>query len=99
MSFSTLQTRVNATALKRLGAGGAITLAGNPVTADFCEAYTQAHFDGLAAESRSPQLTLASAEVPGGVRGQTVIVNSTSYTVTSHKPDGFGLSTLTLELA
>ncbi len=97
MSFAALQARVNATALKRLGED--VLLDGITVRGDFAAPYAQAYMDGVSAEASAPQVTLASAHVPAGVHGKAVVARGTSYTVVSHKPDGFGLSTLILELA
>ncbi len=97
MSFAALQSRVNATALKRLGED--VLLDGVTVRADFAEPYSQGYMDGVSAEARAPQIVLDSASVPANVSGKTVVARSTNYTVVGHKPDGFGLSTLILELA
>lgn len=97
MSFAALQSRVNATALNRLGVD--VVLDGVTVRADFCEPYTQGYMDGASAEARAPQITLNSDDVPAAVSGKTVVAGGVNYTVIGHKPDGFGLSTLLLELA
>lgn len=97
MSFAALQARVNATALKRLGED--VLLDGITVRGDFATPYAQGYMDGVSAEASAPQVTLSSSGVPAGVHGKTVVARGTSYTVVSHKPDGFGLSTLILELA
>lgn len=97
MSFAALQSRVNATALKRLGED--VLLGGVTVRADFAEPYAQGYMEGVSAEARAPQMTLSSADVPANVDGVAVVARSTNYTVVGHKPDGFGLSTLVLELA
>ena len=97
MSSAALQSRVNATALRRLGED--VLLDGVTVRADFAEPYAQAYMDGVSAEARAPQITLESTNVPASVSGKAVVARSTNYTVASHKPDGFGLSTLILELA
>ncbi len=97
MSFATLQARVNATALKRLGED--VLLDGITLQGDFAAPYAQGYMEGVSAEACAPQVTLSSADVPASVHGKTVLARGTSYTVVSHKPDGFGLSTLILELA
>ena len=97
MSFAALQSRVNATALKRLGVD--VLLDGVTVRADFAAPFAQGYMDGVSAEARAPQIVLDSASVPSSVDGKTVVAGGTTYTVVGHKPDGFGLSTLLLELA
>lgn len=97
MSFAALQTRVNTTALRRLGED--VLLDGVTVRADFAAPYAQSYLDGVSAEAKTPQITLASTSVPAAVDGKAVVARSTNYTVVGHKPDGFGLSTLMLELA
>ena len=97
MSFADLQTRVNTTALSRLGED--VLLDGATVRGDFATPYEQGFLDGVSAEARVPQVTLASAAVPALVHGKTVVARGSNYTVVSHKPDGFGLSTLLLERA
>ena len=97
MSFAALQSRVNATALRRLGED--VLLDGVTVRADFAEPYAQGYMDGVSAEARAPQITLESTNVSAAVSGKAVVARSTNDTVASHKPDGFGLSTLILELA
>jgi len=97
MSFAALQSRVNATALKRLGED--VLLGGVTVRADFSEPYAQGYMDGVSAEARAPQIALDSASVPAAVDGVAVVARGTNYIVVGHKPDGFGLSTLILELA
>ena len=95
MSFAALQSRVNTTALRRLGED--VLLDGVSVRADFAEPYAQGYMEGVSAEARAPQITLASSNVPASVNGKVVVARSTNYTVVGHKPDGFGLSTLVLE--
>lgn len=97
MSFAALQSRVNATALNRLGVD--VLLDGVTVRADFAVPYAQGYLEGVSAEARAPQITLQSTDVPAAVDGKTVVAGGTNYTVVGHKPDGFGLSTLLLELA
>lgn len=108
MSFATLQQRVNTTALKRLGGGTAITLAGMDVVGDFLQPTDLMRMDGVSAFSTQPTLTLPSNSVPPRVVGLPVSVNITdwknyffneAYVVTHAKPDGFGLTVLDLEIA
>ena len=103
MSFAALQTRVNSRVLTRLGnkgAGGVILLDGIEVNGDFLKPYALGMADGMGAEMSSPQLVLASADVPAGVRGKSVLADGGNYKVAAGpNPDGFGLSTLVLERA
>lgn len=46
-----------------------------------------------------PSITLATSSVPSSPVGATVVVNSTTYVVAAHEPDGTGVSRLLLELA
>jgi hypothetical protein len=98
MSTLTLQARVNAVVLKRLGED---ILLDNYLTvrADFVAPYAQPVMDGVSAEALAPQLVLSSADVPAAVRGMAVVAREQKYTVVNHKPDGYGLSTLYLEQA
>lgn len=52
---------------------------------------------GMAATQ--PSITLATSMVPADPIGTTVVVNSTSYLVAAHEPDGTGISRLLLEAA
>jgi hypothetical protein len=75
------------------------TLAGAPVRGIFENAYQQgaAGFTGMA--STQPVLTLATSDVPAQPVGASLVVNSTSYTIAHHEPDGTGMSVLFLERA
>lgn len=102
MTFSSIQSRVNATALKRLGNKGEsdeILLDGTPVNGDFSEPSAQAYLDGVSAEGRTPQIVLPTVEVPAHPRNLIVQVSGRTFSVVEHKPDGFGMSTLLLEVA
>ena len=97
MSFATLQQRVNTTALKRLGAGSAITLGGLAVSGDFLQPSDQVYLDGVSAVSNVPTLTMLSSAVPGNVMSLLVVADSATYSVGEAKPDGFGFTVLHLE--
>lgn len=97
MAFADLQNRVNTTALNRLGED--IVLDGITVRADFSEPFATGYMEGVSAEARDPQVTLLTSDVPAPVHGKTVTARGKAFQVVSHRPDGFGLSTLMLELA
>ena len=97
MSFATLQQRVNTTALKRLGAGGAITLGGVPVAGDYLAPGLQVDLGGASAMGCQHTLTLSSADVPAGVLGLLVLADGATFRVGQTRPDGFGLTVLELE--
>ena len=97
MAFIDMQSRVNATALRRLGED--VLLNGVTVRADFAEPFALGHMEGVSAEARAPQLILVTSDVPVGVRGKSVVARGKTFVVATHHPDGFGLSTLMLELA
>ena len=46
-----------------------------------------------------PTFTCAAADVSGIAAGQAVTINAVSYTVTAVKPDGTGVTVLTLDKA
>ena len=73
------------------------TLAGQPVQGLFDNLYSQFDMGGPVAGS-SPTFTLPSASVPGVVVGANLVVNSVTYKVTDHQPDGTGLSVLRLRV-
>jgi len=50
-------------------------------------------------QASQPTLVLATQNVPVDVVDMALVVNAVNYTVAVHNPDGFGLSTLLLELA
>ena len=46
-----------------------------------------------------PTFTCAAADVPGIAAGQAVTINAVAYTVTAVRPDGTGVTVLTLDKA
>ncbi|MFQ5472674.1 MAG: hypothetical protein ACE5FA_07305 [Dehalococcoidia bacterium] len=54
---------------------------------------------GPAVVSSGPQLTCVSADVSAVVRGDLVVIGSTSYAVKEPEPDGTGMTVLRLVLA
>jgi len=101
MSFATLQQRVNTTALKRLGAGGAITLGGVGVAGDFLAPYAQADVGQFGMATSAPVLVVADLDAIGVLVGTTpVVADGVAYVVaTPPESDGFGFTRLVLELA
>lgn len=71
------------------------TLGGVPVQGLFDNQYNAFDMGGDVAGS-SPVFTLPTASVPGVVVGLALVVNSTTYQVVNHEPDGTGLSVLRL---
>lgn len=75
--------------------GTTATVNGVSVQAIFDAAYA----DPLGMAGNTPQLTVATADLPAVAVGQAVTVNSTSYTVVGIEPDGTGITTLQLRRA
>ncbi len=75
--------------------GVTATVGGVSVTAIFDAAYA----DPLNMGGNTPQLTVATSDLPAVAVGQAVTVNATSYTVVGIEPDGTGVSTLMLRRA
>lgn len=72
--------------------GATVTKSGNPVAGIFDAAYTAA-FDMIAGSG--PVFRCATSA--GVVRGDTLVINGTSYTVTVAEADGTGLTLCRLE--
>ena len=68
---------------------------GVTVEAIFDAAYT----DPLGMAGNSPQLIVATEDLPAVAVGQAVTANATSYTVQAIEPDGTGITTLILRRA
>lgn len=75
----------------------ACTVNGAAVQAIFDNGYAQGQVGIMGAASTQPTLTLPTASVPSSPVGKTAVVNSITYTVAAHEPDGTGVSTLLLE--
>ena len=99
MSFATLQQRVNTTALKRLGAGIAITLGGVPVVGDFLAPYAQLDMGSGGVSAAAPVLVVTALTAVGTTTATPVVADGTAYSITAIEPDGFGFVRLLLELA
>lgn len=74
-----------------------VTLAGFPVVAIFDSAYEFGDVGGTGMASVAPVLTLATSNVPANPVGVIAIVQSISYRIAAHEPDGTGVSMLMLE--
>lgn len=95
MSFTALQTRVNATAIKRLGQS--VFVDGVNVMGIFENASTYATHSQIGYERTAPTLTVETACVPSPAVGVEVSIGNDDYVVAAHEPDGSGLSRLLLE--
>jgi hypothetical protein len=95
MSFAALQTRVNATAIKRLGQS--VFVDGMAVTGIFENSSTFATHSQIGYEHTAPTLTVETACVPSPAVGVDVSIGNDDYVVFAHEPDGSGLSCLLLE--
>jgi hypothetical protein len=75
------------------------TLNGVAVRGIFDSAYQLGDVGSSGMASTAPVLTLATTDVPSSPVGKSVVVNSISYVVSAHEPDGTGVSLLLLERA
>lgn len=75
------------------------TLNGVAVRGIFDAAYQLGDVGGQGMASTAPVLTLATTDVPASPVGKSVVVNSVSYVVAAHEPDGTGVSLLLLKRA
>lgn len=75
------------------------TLNGVAVRGIFDNAYQLGDVGASGMASTAPVLTLATTDVPTDPVGKSVVVNSLSFVVVAHEPDGTGVSLLLLEKA
>lgn len=68
---------------------------GNSVPVIFDKAYAEQY--GMA--GNNPIITAPESSFTGIARNQTILVNSTNYTVQSYEPDGTGLILIQLQKA
>lgn len=94
--FAALEARVNTAVFKRLSNADA-TLDGVPVQGMFEKAYALGEVGASGMASSQPIFTLATSAVPANPVGTALVVNSVTYTVAAHEPDGTGVSLLYLE--
>lgn len=73
--------------------GQAAVLDGRAVTVIFDNAYAES----LGLATRAPMAQLPTADVANSGQGSTLVINTNSYRVRSHEPDGTGWSALMLE--
>jgi len=110
MSFAALQTRMNATAVKRLGQ--AVVLAGVTVLAKFDKRFVGSTIGDSGIASTQSVLTLQSTDVPPQIvdwfnyfsepfnpLDLLVTVDGDNFKIVAHEPTGSGLSRLILEAA
>lgn len=96
--FAALESRCTAAVFKRLAnAVGTFTASGAVVDGIFDAAGTTAMVGDIGMASVAPVFTLPSASVPTSPVGASMTINSVSYVVVQHLPDGTGVSTLVLE--
>lgn len=77
--------------------GSNATLAGVAVRGIFDNAYLQGDVGGAGMAGAQPMFSLATSDVPADPVGASLVVNSTTYRVAAHEPDGTGVSVLMLE--
>ena len=75
------------------------TLNGVAVRGIFDNSYQLGDVGGQGMASTAPVLTLATTDVPASPVGKSVVINSVSFVVAAHEPDGTGVSLLLLEKA
>lgn len=106
MAFGAALARLNTTVLRTF-AEVVVVRAGYPAFAGVFD-HRSAEFDALAdmpGDARGmfsgpvPVLTVADAQVNGLRPGEGLAVNGTAYTVRDLRPDGHGLTVITLRLA
>jgi len=75
------------------------TVDGQSMSIIFDAAYAVGDVGLYGMASVSPVVTLPTAKVPTDPIGKSVVINTKSYLITAHQPDGTGVSTLMLEAA
>ena len=98
-AFSALEARVNRAVFRHLSNAEATFSNGPAVAGVFDNGYALGNVGLTGMASTQPTFTLPTASISGEPVGQTLVVNSTSYYVSVHEPDGTGMSRLILELA
>lgn len=78
--------------------GVAATLNGTAVRGVFDNGYALGNVGVIGMAGTQPAFTLPTAILNGEPVGQTLVVNSASYYVSAHEPDGTGMSRLLLEV-
>ena len=75
------------------------TLAGQAVRGIFDNGFSLGDVGMAGMAGTQPVLTLPTASVPASPVGAAAVVNTVSYVVAAHEPDGTGISRLLLERA
>jgi hypothetical protein len=73
------------------------TVAGQTVSVIFDKAIDTGTVGPYGMASTEPSIILPTAQVPANPVGATVVVNSVTYLVATHEPDGTGVSRMLLE--
>lgn len=81
------------------GFGVSVTLDGQAREAIFDNEFMLGRVGDAGLAATQPMLTLRSADVPASPIGKTAVVDTVSYTIAAHEPDGTGVSRLLLERA
>lgn len=95
MSFSALESRINASVLKHL-ANAQATLGGVAVQGIFKRAYVESGA-GMGMASTAPTFRLASIDVPASPVGLPLVIDGVNYAIAAPEPDGTGMTLLILE--
>lgn len=96
-NWSALQSRLNAACMAAFG--DSIVLNGLSVNARFDDSYSLSTVGYSSMAGTQPMLILATADVPANPVGKTAVVGATTYLVSTHEPDGNGMSRLLLQAA
>lgn len=95
--FTAAEDRINLAVFNHLSNADAILPGGVVVAVLFDNGY-QAALAGFV-ESSGPSCQARTSDVSSVVQGSTITIASVAYKVTNVQPDGFGVTTLQLELA
>ena len=67
------------------------------ITVIFDNAYEAVEMNGVIMEARGPQAQCKTTDVPNAAHGDTLLINTVTYTVHEVQPDGTGFTTLMLK--
>jgi hypothetical protein len=70
---------------------------GSAVNGIFDNGYSAGQVGAMGMASTQPSFVLPTASVPDAAVGQPLVVNTLTYCIVAHEPDGTGVSTLYLE--
>lgn len=97
MSFTDLEQRVNATAMKRLSNARALRVGD---VSDFPVIFEQTFFQAQDVSASAPVATASDADVVGFATNTTQLtIRGVTYTLRDMQPDGAGFTALVLEKA